>query len=184
MAIEARYEEILSAARDVIGRRGFAYASIREIARAAGLSLAGLYHYVGGKDELLFLVLDRALHTLIGMADAALAGEPGGPQARLRALIAKKTIRAPFRARVGLADVHPGQYLNEGVTLTTLQGVADEVHVDFSLSQSVAAGIQPGSSVEVRTSRGQTLTAEVVAVDSRVDPTTRSAIKKLSKRPR
>jgi membrane fusion protein (multidrug efflux system) len=96
--------------------------------------------------------------------------------ARLRALIAKKTIRAPFRARVGLADVHPGQYLNEGVTLTTLQGVADEVHVDFSLSQSVAAGIQPGSSVEVRTSRGQTLTAEVVAVDSRVDPATRSAM--------
>ena len=40
--------------------------------------------------------------------------------ARLRALIAKKTIRAPFRARVGLSDVHPGQYLSEGVALTTL----------------------------------------------------------------
>jgi len=96
--------------------------------------------------------------------------------ARLRALIAKKTIRAPFRARVGLADVHPGQYLNEGVTLTTLQGVADEVHVDFSLAQSVAAEMRPGSSVEVRTSRGQTLTAAVVAVDARVDPATRSAM--------
>src|SRR5205814_6509096 len=34
--------------------------------------------------------------------------------ARTRAIIAKKTIRAPFRSRVGLADVHPGQYLNEG----------------------------------------------------------------------
>src|SRR2546422_1330849 len=32
--------------------------------------------------------------------------------ARTRAIIAKKTIRAPFRARVGIADVHPGQYLN------------------------------------------------------------------------
>ena len=95
--------------------------------------------------------------------------------ARLRALIAKKSIRAPFRARVGLSDVHPGQYLNEGVTLTTLQGVEDDVHVDFSLAQSVAAGIQPGSSVEVRTSQGRTLPAEVVAVDARVDPNTRSA---------
>jgi RND family efflux transporter MFP subunit len=95
--------------------------------------------------------------------------------ARLRALIAKKTIRAPFRARVGLADVHPGQYLSEGVTLTSLQGVSDEVHVDFSLAQSVAAGIQLGSSVEIRTSQGQTLTARVVAVDARVDPVTRSA---------
>ena len=96
--------------------------------------------------------------------------------ARLRALIAKKTIVAPFRARVGLADVHPGQYLNEGVTLTTLQGVSSEVHVDFSVAQSVAAGIQLGSSVEVRTSQGQALTAKVVAVDARVDPETRSAI--------
>lgn len=96
--------------------------------------------------------------------------------ARLRALIAKKTLRAPFRARVGLADVHPGQYLNVGVELTTLQGVADAVHVDFSVAQSVAAGIQLGSSVEVRTSQGQTLTAKVVAVDARVDPTTRSAL--------
>jgi membrane fusion protein (multidrug efflux system) len=96
--------------------------------------------------------------------------------ARLRALIAKKTIVAPFRARVGLADVHPGQYLNEGVALTTLQGVSTEVHVDFSVAQSVAAGIQLGSSVEVRTSQGQTFTAKVVAVDARVDPETRSAV--------
>ena len=94
--------------------------------------------------------------------------------ARLRAVIAKKSIRAPFRARVGLADVHPGQYLNQGVELTTLQGVADEVHVDFSVAQSVAAGIEVGSSVEVRTSQGQALTAQVLAVDAKVDPETRS----------
>lgn len=94
--------------------------------------------------------------------------------ARLRAVIAKKTIRAPFRARVGLADVHPGQYLNEGVELTTLQGVAEEVHVDFSVAQSVAAAITVGSTVEVRTSQGQALPARVLAVDAKVDPQTRS----------
>jgi membrane fusion protein, multidrug efflux system len=95
--------------------------------------------------------------------------------ARLRALIAKKTIRAPFRARIGLSDVHPGQYLDQGMELTTLQGVSDEVHVDFSLAQGVAAGIRVGSSVEVRTSQGQTFTAQVVAVDARVNRDTRSA---------
>ena len=94
--------------------------------------------------------------------------------ARLRAVIAKKTIRAPFRARVGLADVHSGQYLTEGVTLTTLQGVADEVHVDFSVAQGVAAGIRPESIVEIR-AQGKTLTARIVAIDSRVDASTRSA---------
>ena len=59
--------------------------------------------------------------------------------ARTRALIERKTIRAPFRAQVGLADVHPGQYLNEGSTLTTLQGVDEALHVDFTVPQDVAA---------------------------------------------
>lgn len=96
--------------------------------------------------------------------------------ARLRAVIAKKTIRAPFRARVGLSDVHPGQYLNEGVTLTTLQGVEDEVHVDFAVAQDVAARIALGSSVEVRTAQGVASPARVVAVDAKVDPETRTAL--------
>src|SRR5437870_10212686 len=43
--------------------------------------------------------------------------------ARTRAVIARKTIRAPFRARVGISDVHAGQYLNEGIDLTTLKAV-------------------------------------------------------------
>lgn len=96
--------------------------------------------------------------------------------ARLRALIAKKTIRAPFRARVGLANVHPGQYLSQGTELTTLQGVSDEVHVDFTVAQSVAARMKLGSSVEIRTDEtAPPLGAEVVAIDSRVDSTTRNA---------
>ena len=87
MAIGQRYEAILDAALAMFARRGFHQASIREIARAARLSLAGLYHYVGGKDELLFLALDRALDTLIGMAEAALAAAPAAPGTRLLALI-------------------------------------------------------------------------------------------------
>jgi AcrR family transcriptional regulator len=86
VAIEARYEGILGAARDVIARRGFHQASIREIARASGLSLAGLYHYVGGKDELLFLVLDRSLDRLVTALEAAWEGARS-PEARLHALV-------------------------------------------------------------------------------------------------
>ena len=86
MAIGERYDSILKAACEVIARRGFHQASIREIARSAGLSLAGLYHYVGGKDELLFLVLDRSLDRLLADLDAALA-EARTPELRLLALI-------------------------------------------------------------------------------------------------
>jgi AcrR family transcriptional regulator len=84
--IGARYEGILEAARDVIARRGFQQASIREIASASGLSLAGLYHYVGGKDELLFLILDRALDRLLAALEAAWR-ETITPAQRFHALV-------------------------------------------------------------------------------------------------
>jgi TetR/AcrR family transcriptional regulator, cholesterol catabolism regulator len=86
VAIGERYAEILDAACDVFARKGYHVASIREIARASGLSLAGLYHYVGGKDELLFLVLDRALDVLLGSLQTALV-VARTPETRLLALI-------------------------------------------------------------------------------------------------
>ena len=95
--------------------------------------------------------------------------------ARTKAIIARKTIRAPFKARVGLADLHPGQYLNEGTELTTLQGVDDEVRVDFSVAQRVAAALRPGESVEIFAGGDVPLPGTVTAIDARVDPATRNA---------
>ncbi len=97
--------------------------------------------------------------------------------ARTKAIIARKTIRAPFRARVGMADLHPGQYLNEGTELTTLQGIDDAVHVDFTVAQQVAAGLREGDSVDVSVAgQSSPIAAKIVAVDARIDPTTRNAM--------
>ena len=97
--------------------------------------------------------------------------------ARTRAIIARKTIRAPFRARVGLSDVHPGQYLNEGTELTTLQGVDAAANVDFTVAQAVAAELYQGEPVAVfASSDPRPLTARIVAVDARIDATTRNAL--------
>jgi membrane fusion protein (multidrug efflux system) len=95
--------------------------------------------------------------------------------ARIKAVIARKTIRAPFRAHVGISDVHPGQYLNEGTLLTTLQGVDEAAHVDFAIPQLVAQQLKPGEMVEILAGAGQrAVNAEIVALDSRVNPVTRS----------
>jgi membrane fusion protein, multidrug efflux system len=98
--------------------------------------------------------------------------------ARTKAIIERKTIRAPFRARVGITDVHPGQFLETGTLLTTLQGVDDAVNIDFAVSQSVAAGLRAGSVVRVMTTENDTasIPARVTAVDARVDPATRNAM--------
>lgn len=86
MTIEDRYPTIIQAALETFARRGYHQASIREIARAADLSLAGLYHYVGNKEEMLFLVIDRALDHLLASLDKALA-PAHTPEAKLLALI-------------------------------------------------------------------------------------------------
>ncbi len=97
--------------------------------------------------------------------------------ARTQAVIAKKTIRAPFRAHVGMADVHPGQYLQEGTQLTTLQGVDDAVHVDFTVPQRIASGLRVGDRVEVLVAGGASpAVAGIVAGVARVDPSTRNAL--------
>ena len=96
--------------------------------------------------------------------------------ARTKAIIARKTIRAPFRSRVGIADVHPGQYLNEGTLLTTLQGIDNSAHVDFTVAQQVAAGLREDEAVEIFVGASAPVTAKIVALDSRIDPATRNAV--------
>jgi membrane fusion protein (multidrug efflux system) len=97
--------------------------------------------------------------------------------ARTNAIIARKMIRAPFRAQVGLSDVHPGQYLVEGTQLTTLQGVADSAYVEFTVPQRVATGLKVGDRVEVLAStEASPATARIAALDARVDSTTRNAM--------
>ena len=97
--------------------------------------------------------------------------------ARIKAVIARKTIRAPFRARIGISDVHTGQYLAEGTELTTLQGVETAANVDFTVAQSVAAALRQGDLVAVVAPQDSTrLPARITAIDSRVDPMTRNAL--------
>ena len=75
-------------------------------------------------------------------------------------------------ARVGLADVHPGQYLDEGTQLTTLQSVDDGAHVDFTVAQRVAAVLRVGDRVEVFVAGDSAPTpAGIVALDARIDST-------------
>jgi membrane fusion protein (multidrug efflux system) len=116
-------------------------------------------------------VAQQEVDQALAQRDVALA-----QMARTRAIIARKTIRAPFRARVGMSDVHEGQYLKEGDLLTTLQGVDDALHVDFTVAQRVAAGLRVGDPVQVVAGGETVIPARIIAIDARVDPTTRNAM--------
>lgn len=55
----AKREEILSRALDVVARKGYRGASVKEIAESVGLSQAGLLHYFGSKEELFTAILSK-----------------------------------------------------------------------------------------------------------------------------
>jgi TetR/AcrR family transcriptional regulator, cholesterol catabolism regulator len=69
-----RLQRILAAATLVIARDGYQRASMRAIAREADMSLAGLYHYVDGKEKLLYLIQFRAFSTLLMEVQTRLYG--------------------------------------------------------------------------------------------------------------
>ena len=93
--------------------------------------------------------------------------------ARLSAIIEKKTLTAPFQAKVGLVDTHIGQYLSEGTEIATLQGVDDYVNVDFMMPQSVADAVEIGQDVGLLL-QPQNLSAELYALDAIADRSTRN----------
>ena len=83
---------------------------------------------------------------------------------------------APFRARVGLTDLQPGAYLDEGTSIAMLQGVDGDAFVDFALPQDMAAAIRPGVSVSLGGPQipGGSVSAEIVAEDASIDATNRA----------
>jgi AcrR family transcriptional regulator len=83
---EARRDAILRAAGRVFRDRGFAETGMRDIADAADLSAANLYHYFRGKDEILFYCQDRTLDRLLAETTARRRAA-AGPADRLREVL-------------------------------------------------------------------------------------------------
>ena len=65
-----------------------------------------------------------------------------------RALIAKKTIRAPFAGRLGIRQVNLGQVIKEGDAIVSLQSM-QPIFVNFYLPQQQLAQIHTGLTVRI-----------------------------------
>lgn len=95
--------------------------------------------------------------------------------AALNATIAKKRLLAPFKARVGIHNLEPGQYLDTNSQITTLIGVQPYTWVDFNLPQTYHE-LALGTKVEIDTImlNGTRVSATVVAADPMLSSTSRN----------
>jgi len=92
-----------------------------------------------------------------------------------QALIARKTIIAPFDGLVGIRQVDLGQYLNVGATIAPLQSL-DPIYVQFTVPQQDIDQVATGKKLRIRADGvdGKEFDGVVTAIDSKVDEATRN----------
>src|ERR1700738_2266594 len=92
-----------------------------------------------------------------------------------KALIARKTLRAPFDGVTGIRQVNLGQYLKKGDMVVTLQAF-DPIYVNFSLPQQDLSKLAVGQPVALRVDayEGQSFDGKITAMNSLVDQATRN----------
>jgi membrane fusion protein (multidrug efflux system) len=94
---------------------------------------------------------------------------------QFRALIARKTLRAPFDGVIGIRQVNLGQYLNTGDAVVSLQSF-DPIYVNFTLPQQELSKLAVGQQVDVRLDAyaDAIFPGQINAVNSMVDQATRN----------
>ncbi len=107
--------------------------------------------------------------------DAATLKSAQAQVAAQKALIAQKTIAAPFSGQLGIRQVNLGQYLAPGSAIVTLQKL-DPMDVDFTVPQNQIDLIRIGMKASLQTSAapGKTFEATVTAIEPQVDTNTRN----------
>jgi len=83
---DRRLAEILTHATEVFCKKGYEGASMRDLSRASGMSLAGLYYYFESKERLLYLIQKHTFSTIVQRLKVRLEGVTD-PEERIRIFI-------------------------------------------------------------------------------------------------
>jgi len=109
--------------------------------------------------------------------DAASAGykEDAAAVENAKAVVARKTITAPFDGELGIRQVSLGQYLNVGAPIVPLQSM-DPIYVDFSVPQQEIGQIVIGKKIRLKADsiEGEEFEGVITSIDSLVDLATRN----------
>lgn len=83
---DQKLEHILRTSARIFAEKSYHSTSMRDIARATGVSLAGLYHYCKSKEQLLFLIQDHCFGRVLERFEERIDGV-NDPLAKLRIFI-------------------------------------------------------------------------------------------------
>jgi len=95
--------------------------------------------------------------------------------AQQKAIVEKKTVRAPFAGKLGLRQVDLGQFLAAGTMIATLQSL-DPIFVDFLLPQQAVAQIAVGQTVKVKVDAfpDREFAGKITAINPKIETASRN----------
>jgi TetR/AcrR family transcriptional regulator, cholesterol catabolism regulator len=83
---DRRLAEILDYATEVFADKGYEGASMRDLSRLSGISLAGLYYYFESKEKLLYIIQRHTFSTIVDRLRERLAAS-SDPEERIRIFV-------------------------------------------------------------------------------------------------
>jgi multidrug efflux system membrane fusion protein len=103
--------------------------------------------------------------------------EASGSIARSEAIIAQKTVRAPFAGRLGVRKVNLGEYLQPGQPVVSLTDL-DALHVNFTLPEQSLRQLAPGQAVDLTVDAypGRVFEAAITTIEPQVFAETRTVM--------
>ena len=92
-----------------------------------------------------------------------------------KATLEKKTIKAPFAGKLGITTIVPGQFLNPGDKVVTLQSL-NPIYADFFQPQQYVSQIKTGQVVSLKLDAypGQVFSGRITTLNPKVDSSSRN----------
>jgi AcrR family transcriptional regulator len=110
---DRRLSEIIDFATEVFAEKGYEGASMRDLSRLSGISLAGLYYYFESKEKLLYFIQKHTFNTIIGRLRERLASA-SDPQERIRTFVSNHVEYAVERQKAMKVLSHEDDVLKDG----------------------------------------------------------------------
>jgi AcrR family transcriptional regulator len=109
---DRRLSEILDFATEVFAEKGYEGASMRDLSRLSGISLAGLYYYFECKEKLLYFIQKHTFTTIIDRLRERLAGHTD-PEERIRIFVSNHVEYAVERQKAMKVLSHEDDVLKD-----------------------------------------------------------------------
>jgi AcrR family transcriptional regulator len=141
--VEERREQIFQAASKLIQKKGYHMTTLRDISRETGISLGNLYDYIATKEDILYIVHEKAAEMVTGILSQEMGdiGDVRDPVQRLKRMIERELEMTDRYQDLIMTIYQESHSLSKPSIRTMLR--SEEVHIE-RFKEVIEEGIKLG----------------------------------------